>query len=190
MKLTEYKKTWIRKQVAKYAQQIGVSEKDMPAIIFTRKEVLALPKELTAGRRTVTHKCLGICFRHAKTILIHVKKHRSAQDLKHTIVHELVHYRFRYLKHGRKFEDRINLIMNKGKRYPLKKLYLQTAPISPLLLEEHDYKQIPFETLLSYWKMGFKPVPLNEVNNGPTIAWSEIYANPDFWSIQKLIFYY
>jgi hypothetical protein len=186
MKLTNYRKDWVRKQVANYAQQIGVSEKDMPTVIFTRKEVLALPKELTVGRRTVTHKCLGICFRRAKTILIHVKKHRSFRELKHTIVHELVHYRFRYLNHGRKFEDRIKLILNNGKRYPLKELYLQTAPMSSLLLEEHDYKQLSFETLISYWKIGFKLVPLDELSKSPTIAWTEIYANPDFWSIEKL----
>jgi Bifunctional DNA primase/polymerase, N-terminal len=45
---------------------------------------------------------------------------------------------------------------------------------------------ISLETLTSYWKMGFKPVPLNELSKNPAIAWSEIYDNPDFWSIEKL----
>jgi hypothetical protein len=122
MKLTENGRLWILQQVSKYAEQIGIIEKDRPAVVFTRKELLAMPKEFTEGRRTVAHKYLGICFCGAKTIFINVKKFRSTQDMKHTIVHELVHYRFRYLKHGKRFEDRINLILSKDKRYPAKDL--------------------------------------------------------------------
>jgi hypothetical protein len=123
---TNYVKSWIEKQVRQYGQQIGITAQEIPNMVFTRREVLAMPKELTAGRRTVTHKCLGICFRRAKTILINVKKHTSYEDLKHTIVHELVHYRFRYLKHSNRFEKRISLVL-RGKRYKVKVLYIEKS---------------------------------------------------------------
>jgi hypothetical protein len=85
LKLTEYRKTWVHKWVRIYANQIGIREQDRPSVVFTSNGVLALPKHLTEGRRTVSHKYLGICFCKAKTILINVKKHRSFKDLKHTI---------------------------------------------------------------------------------------------------------
>src|SRR5215211_807054 len=34
--------------------------------------------------------------------------------------------------------------------------------------------------------MGFKLVPLDELGKSPIIPWSEIYDNPDFWSIEKI----
>ena len=129
LKLTEYRKTWIDNYVRKCADQIGITEHDTPRVVYTRKEVLEMPTELTAGRRTVTYKCLGICFHRAKTILINVKKHRSFKDLRHTIVHELVHYRFSYLKHGAAFENRISLVMA-GKKYKVKSLYIGEIPPS------------------------------------------------------------
>jgi hypothetical protein len=45
---------------------------------------------------------------------------------------------------------------------------------------------ISLETILSYWKIGFKLVPLDEISKSPIIAWSEIHDNPDFWSIEKI----
>ena|SRR5215207_1989569 len=45
---------------------------------------------------------------------------------------------------------------------------------------------ISLETLISYCKIGFKPVPLNELSKSPVIAWGEIYDNTDFWSIEKI----
>ena len=137
LKPTSYIKSWIEEKVREYGQQIGVRSPDMPKVVFSRKEVLSIPKELTSGRRTVTHKYLGICFRRAKTILINVKKHTSHEDLKHTIVHELVHYRFRYLKHGMRFENRISLIQ-RGKRYKVKALYPENPPLSSSYKEDHE----------------------------------------------------
>ena len=45
---------------------------------------------------------------------------------------------------------------------------------------------ISLETIFSYWNIGFKLVPLDELSKSPVIAWSEIYDNPDFWSIEKI----
>jgi hypothetical protein len=138
LRLTEIRKSRIREEVRKRAEQVGIKKQDTPALVFTRKEVLALPTDLTAGRRTVTGKYLGICFNEAKTILINVKKHTSFQEIRHTAVHELVHYRFRYLNHGKDFEHRIELILQ-GKKYPVKDLYLK--PTSQIYLRCNNDKQ-------------------------------------------------
>jgi hypothetical protein len=45
---------------------------------------------------------------------------------------------------------------------------------------------ISLETLISYCKIGFKLVPLDEISNSPMIAWSDIYTDQNFWSIEKL----
>ena len=45
---------------------------------------------------------------------------------------------------------------------------------------------IPSEIIISYWKIGFKLVSLDEISKSPIIPWSEIYDNPDFWSIEKI----
>ena len=42
------------------------------------------------------------------------------------------------------------------------------------------------ELLLAYYKIGLKPVPLDELSKAPVILWSEIYSNSDFWSLDKL----
>jgi hypothetical protein len=44
---------------------------------------------------------------------------------------------------------------------------------------------ITLENIISLWKAGFKLVPLNELSTGPTVAWSEIYSAPDYWSDEK-----
>lgn len=45
-------------------------------------------------------------------------------DKLNILIHELIHYRFRYMRHGEKYEARINEII-KGKTYPIKGLYQQ-----------------------------------------------------------------
>lgn len=45
---------------------------------------------------------------------------------------------------------------------------------------------IDLNILSSYLKMGFKLVSLDETSTSPTIIWSEIFKNPNFWSREKL----
>ncbi|HKG87608.1 MAG TPA: hypothetical protein VKA95_04725 [Nitrososphaeraceae archaeon] len=45
---------------------------------------------------------------------------------------------------------------------------------------------ITSEIIISYWKIGFKLVPLDELSKSPLIPWGAIYDNPDFWSIEKI----
>lgn len=43
------------------------------------------------------------------------------REVRDTLIHELVHYRFPYMKHGKKFEQRIKDIL-RGKQFPKKHL--------------------------------------------------------------------
>ena len=46
-----------------------------------------------------------------REIYINVKNHKSAGDLIDTIVHELIHIKYPKLRHGQKFQDKINKII-------------------------------------------------------------------------------
>ena len=46
---------------------------------------------------------------------------------------------------------------------------------------QYDYSNnIPFSTILSLFKLGFKLVPL-DINHEHDVDWSPIYNNPDYW---------
>jgi hypothetical protein len=117
LRSTLHVRRWIKGHVRNYAWQIGITEQDMPHLVITREEVRVMPlDEVTVSVRNETSQYLGVCFVHARTISINVRKFASLKDLKGTIVHELVHYRFQYLGHGERFEKRVSLIL-KGKQY-------------------------------------------------------------------------
>lgn len=112
----------------KYCNQIGIVEK--PILIEDRKQMHAIL--VNAGK---PKRCAGWgqCFWDLNTIFVdtglrihypsrrykgvtrsarETVKHKSEYiDFRNTLVHELVHYRFRYLQHGWKFEKRINEIL-------------------------------------------------------------------------------
>jgi hypothetical protein len=60
---------------------------------------------------------------HVRYSQYYMSKHKATyRDYQHTLVHELVHYRFEYLQHGAKFEQRIREIL-RGKVFPQKHLF-------------------------------------------------------------------
>jgi hypothetical protein len=63
-------KSWIEKELIIYAKQIGITDYDIPDVVFSEEEVNAMPLELTAGIRNVAFKCYGACLIEAKTITI------------------------------------------------------------------------------------------------------------------------
>ncbi|MFZ0555828.1 MAG: hypothetical protein WBL67_17420 [Nitrososphaeraceae archaeon] len=52
-----------------------------------------------------------------------LKQNRTYIDVRNVLVHELVHYRFAYLQHGKKFEQRIKEIL-RGKTFEPKHVHL------------------------------------------------------------------
>ncbi|VVC05838.1 Uncharacterised protein [uncultured archaeon] len=83
-----------------YSNRFGIQE---PKILFTTKEVLEMPKDITQGRRTSAYKYLGVSYLQHNLVFINMKKIPDEKTLENTIVHELIHMRFQYLSHGRRF---------------------------------------------------------------------------------------
>jgi hypothetical protein len=90
----------ILEKVGIYSNRFGIQE---PKILFTTKEVLEMPKEITQGRRTSAYKYLGVSYLQHNLVFINMKKIPDEKTLENTIVHELIHMRFQYLSHGRRF---------------------------------------------------------------------------------------
>lgn len=113
MRLTESLLDYIYLWNYKYSLQIGIDERDIPSIMFTRKEVLAKPE--TIGTRN-TRRYYGVYFDDINTVFINVKHFQTRGRLRQTLVHELVHKRFPYMGHGPNFEKKVQDIL-KGKKF-------------------------------------------------------------------------
>ncbi|MGC2573545.1 MAG: hypothetical protein WA364_18685 [Candidatus Nitrosopolaris sp.] len=86
---------------------------------MTRKDWLALPKELTRGKRTITHKLYGaIQPPNYSVIFLNVRKHRSLKELRNTIINQLGRSRFRDGKQNENLSEKMIKQILKGKRYP------------------------------------------------------------------------
>jgi len=117
MKKTVKNCLWLHEQLVLRCEQMGIV--DIPRLVLTTKDVLNMPVEKTVGRRTSAYKFLGVCYRDAKTIFVNIR-HKAIKRLKgskvgtaeETLIHELVHYRFTYLSHGKEFQKRIKDIKN------------------------------------------------------------------------------
>ena len=109
MKLDPELKLKILEKVGIYSQRFSISE---PAILIATKEVLDAPKEMTEGRRTSAYKYYGVSYLQHNLVFINVRKIPDEKILENTIVHELIHMRFPYLAHGKRF----NKLVRQGLR--------------------------------------------------------------------------
>lgn len=106
MKLDPEIKLQILEKVGIYSSRFSIPE---PKVLFTTKEVLEMPKEITEGRRTSAYKYYGVSYMQENLIFINVRKISDEKSLENTIVHELIHMRFPYLSHGRRFNKLVRL---------------------------------------------------------------------------------
>jgi len=83
-----------------YSNRFGIEE---PKVLLTTREVLEMPREVTEGRRTSAYKYLGVSYMQHNMIFLNVRKIPDEKTLQNTIVHELIHLRFPYLSHGKRF---------------------------------------------------------------------------------------
>jgi len=113
VKLTLDLRLEILEKVGIYSNRFSIPE---PKILFTSREVLEMPKELTEGRRTTAYKYYGVSYLEQNLVFINVKKIEDEKLLENTIVHELIHMRFPYLSHGRRFNRLVRLGL-KGKTF-------------------------------------------------------------------------
>ena len=109
MKLDPELRLLILEKVGVYSNRFSIQE---PNILLTTKEVLDTPKEMTEGRRTSAYKYYGVSYLQHNLVFINVRKIPDEKILENTIVHELIHLRFPYLAHGKRF----NKLVRQGLR--------------------------------------------------------------------------
>ncbi len=118
MKLDPDLKLEILEKVGIYSNRFSISE---PKILFVTKEVLDMPREITEGLRTSAYKYYGVSYLQHNLVFINVRKIPDEKTLENTIVHELIHMRFPYLAHGKRFNKLVRQGL-KGKTFaPYKK---------------------------------------------------------------------
>ena len=100
MKLDPDLRLQILEKAGIYANRFSIPE---PQVLLTTKEVLDMPKEMTEGRRTSAYKYYGVSYLQHNLIFINVRKIPDEKTLENTLVHELIHLRFPYLAHGKRF---------------------------------------------------------------------------------------
>lgn len=109
MRLDEDLRLRILEMVGVYSARFSVPE---PRVLLTTREVLDAPREATEGRRTSAYKYFGVAYMRHGTVFINVRKIPDEAALERTVVHELVHMRFPYMSHGRRF----NALVSRGLR--------------------------------------------------------------------------
>lgn len=99
----------ILEKIGIYSVRFSIAE---PRVLLTTREVRDAPREMTEGRRTSAYKYYGVSYLQHNLIFINVRKIPDEKVLENTIVHELIHMRFPYLSHGRRF----NRLVRQGLR--------------------------------------------------------------------------
>jgi hypothetical protein len=125
MKLDPELRLQILEKVGVYSNRFSILE---PQILLTTKEVLDAPIEMTKGRRTSAYKYYGVSYLQSNLVFINVRKIPDEKILENTIVHELIHMRFPYLAHGRRF----NKLVRQGIRGKTFLPYKQRGKIPPI----------------------------------------------------------
>ena len=109
MKLNPDLRLQILEKIGVYSKRFSISE---PEILLTTKEVLDMPRHMTEGRRTSAYKYYGVSYLQHNLVFINVRKIPDEKTLENTLVHELIHMRFPYLAHGKRF----NKLVRQGLR--------------------------------------------------------------------------
>jgi hypothetical protein len=123
----------LHKTVARVSEQIGI--KKPPKLFLNRMEYSKLRKRHGYSRRVGLSK-YGECLREAKAIFVNtrmkwicvlefntksrrwVRYHGKPrfEDFVRTVIHELVHYRWSSMRHGKHFEKRVDAVIG-GERF-------------------------------------------------------------------------
>ena len=113
MKPDEDLRLHVLETVGVFSARLSIAE---PKVLLTTREVLDMPRSLTAGRRTSAYKYYGVAYLESNMIFINARKIPDEAMLVDTIAHELVHVRFPYLSHGKRF-DRLVAEVIAGRRF-------------------------------------------------------------------------
>lgn len=128
-------------------KQIGILDSEVLRLVFNRRELNALvTKQRGPRHRAGSKNTLGRCCYSIRTIFVnefgpkdgrigewvpmrkkgwkrYITKPWNYRTQKETLVHELVHYRFPSIQHGKRFEQRIKEIL-RGKTFEPKHTHL------------------------------------------------------------------
>lgn len=118
MKLDPALRVRVLEMAGVYAARLSVQE---PLVLMTQKEVLGAPREHTAGRRTSAYKYYGVSYLRHNTIFVNVRKIPDEAELEKTVAHEMVHMRFPYLSHGKRFNSLVRRAMRGGRFAPYRR---------------------------------------------------------------------
>jgi len=124
VKLDPELKLQILEKVGIYSNRFSIPE---PKTLLSTKEVLDMPREMTEGRRTSAYKYYGVSYLQHNLVFINVRKILDEKTLENTIVHELIHMRFQYLAHGKRFNKLVRQGL-RGKTFSPYKKRKQTLP--------------------------------------------------------------
>ncbi len=114
VKLDDDLRLEILEKVGIYSNRFSIPE---PKVLLTTKEVLDMPKKMTEGRRTTAYKYYGVSYIPEILVFINIRKISDVKLLENTLVHELIHLRFPYLSHGRRFNKLVRQGL-RGKIFP------------------------------------------------------------------------
>lgn len=118
MKATRRFRTHVRDRVAMYARRVNVK---VPMVACTTEEVRRLPRLMTGGSKedemARAGMCFGAYFRVPHMVYVNLGEHDDLFEVESTIIHEIVHARFRTLGHGDAF-DRMCDVLMLGGRFP------------------------------------------------------------------------
>ena len=128
MKLDPDLRLRILEMVGVYSGRFSIAE---PGVLLTTREVLEAPREMTEGRRTSAYKYYGVSYLMHGLVFINVRRIPDERVLENTIVHELVHMRFPYLSHGRRFNGLVRRGLRGGRFAPYRKRAAAGPPAVP-----------------------------------------------------------
>ena len=89
--------------------------------VYSNRFSITEPKEVTEGRRTTAYKYYGVAYLEHNSVFFNVKKMPDEKTLENTIVHELIHHRFPYLSHGKRFNKLVRQGLKGRKFSPYRK---------------------------------------------------------------------
>lgn len=98
-----------------YCCQIGILPDEVPSLYFKKKEFYDRLKN-HSGRTYRKKNYWGKCNWSNRSILVDGYINRNYRQMHHTLVHELVHFRFPWMNHGKKFDFMVKGII-KGARF-------------------------------------------------------------------------
>lgn len=117
----------LNQELIKYSEQIGILDDEIPLLVFSVKEWNEKCKHEDTKFIRKSKRAYGWCSYSERLICIRVNDYRMDLPMKtliHGLIHELVHYRWQWLPHGKKFEERIKEI-KKGRSWLYKEVKMR-----------------------------------------------------------------